>query len=195
MDRIIIMPSATNNAPLKKMLHLYARWWAVVAFVASGMMLAAAWAFQIWGDLAPCPLCLRQREIYWAALGVSLVSAIWGRFTGSKGSPRVFNFVLFAIFFTGAAVASFHAGVENGWWEGPKTCGAAMATALDLKDMSAFLNGGSFMNKGCSEAPWRVLGISMAGFNAIISIILSLMSLMAAIRLRPSVAKQAHKAT
>jgi len=188
------MPPASDNTTLKKMLHLYARWWAVVAFMASGMMLAAAWAFQIWGHLSPCPLCLRQREIYWAALGVSLVSAIWGRFTGSRGSPRVFNFVLFAIFLTGAMVAGFHAGVEYGWWEGPKTCGGATSN-LDLQAMSAFINGGSFAAKGCSEAPWRVLGISMAGYNSIISLTLSLMSLMAAIRLRPSMTKKSAPKT
>lgn len=164
-------------------LHLtLGRWWAVCAVVVSLVMLAAAWGFQIFAKLDPCPLCLRQREIYWMALGVAFVSAVWAYFTGARGSPRVFHFVLFAIFFTGALMSGFHIGVEQGYWPGPKTCGLVSGLSITPEDLLALAHGAKVQSGGCEKVAWSLFGISMAGYNLIISVIMSASSLLASFR-------------
>jgi len=56
---------------MKRLYSILMRWWTVFAFVISAAMLAAAHAFERFGGLDPCNLCLKQREVYWAALAVS----------------------------------------------------------------------------------------------------------------------------
>ena len=109
------MQSARSNKTGKKLFLAFGRWWSITALVLSLAMLATAWWFQLFKHLDPCHLCLKQRDIYWIASGVALVASVWALFTGAKGPPRVFSFVLFAIFATGATLALFNAGVELKW--------------------------------------------------------------------------------
>jgi disulfide bond formation protein DsbB len=165
--------------------HAFSRWWSITALVLSLAMLATAWGSQIFGHLNPCHLCLKQRDIYWIAVGVSLVASVWALFTGAKGPPRVFSFVLFAIFATGAAIAVFHAGVEWHLWRGPREC-TASNDEISLDTMAAWVTGAA-STKGpqCDVAAWRMWGLSMAGYNAIASVILAVLSLVASVRFRP----------
>ena len=166
-----------------KMALAFSRWWSITALVLSLTMLGTAWSFQLFGHLNPCHLCLKQRDIYWMAVGVSLVASVWALFVGAKGPPRVFSFVLFAIFATGAALALFHAGVEWKWWRGPATC-TAQAGELSADQMLAFLSGAVTRGPQCDVAAWRMFGLSMAGYNAIASAILAILSLVASLRFR-----------
>lgn len=168
----------------KKLFLAFGRWWSITALIASLAMLATAWSFQLFAHLDPCHLCLKQRDIYWIASGVALVASVWALFTGAKGPPRVFSFVLFAIFATGAALAFFHAGVEVKWWPGPASC-TASGREISLDQMAAFLAGAATKAPMCDVAQWRMFGLSMAGYNAIISTLLALLSLMASLRFHP----------
>ncbi len=155
-------------------------WWPVVAFLASAAMLAAAHAFETFGKLYPCTLCLKQREVFWVAGTVALMAL------GARYSPwaarlrRPFDLLLGAIFLYGAGLAAYHAGVEWKWWPGPTTCtGGASAAAGDLV---AMLKGDKIKPPACDKAAWIFLGISMAGWNALISLGLAIAALTAGLR-------------
>src|SRR4051812_8724121 len=102
--------------------------WPVVAIAASIAMLAAAHAFESFGGYVPCGLCLKQREVYWAALGVAVAGLVLVRL--KRLAPEVLALVLAAIFATGCILAAYHAGVEWKWWPGPTSCTGVGGTAV-----------------------------------------------------------------
>lgn len=156
----------------------YRNAWPAFAATVSILMLATAHAFETFGGYAPCNLCLRQREVYWAALTVAVI----GLALGVLKRPLVreaLALALAAIFLTGAVVAGYHAGVEWHWWPGPTTCtgGAVKIGAGALADLMA---GAKVHPPACDQAAWRMLGISMAGYNAAISAALAALGFTAA---------------
>ena len=157
------------------------RWWAFAAFAVSAAMLGAAHWFQAQG-LAPCPLCLKQREVYWAALAVAGPALAWTLISRAKATPRLANFVLFAIFSAGVITATFHAGGEQGWWDLPATC-LGVSGPIDTTDILAQLEA-PVAGPSCADIPWSWLGLSMAAWNAIISVVLAGFSVAAAMRPR-----------
>lgn len=174
------------TAAMARALSFVLRRWPLFAALASAAMLASAHGFQRMG-YAPCYLCLKQREVYWAALAVAVVGIalqvsrpVIGRW------PSKFAIVgLGLIFLFGAGLAGFHAGVEWDWWEGPATCASSGAGRLTLESMNAALERG-VRAPMCDEAPWYVLGLSMAGWNAVVSLVLAILSAMALRRREPS---------
>ena len=159
------------------------RWWSITAFVASLGLLAVAHAFQRFLGLDPCHLCIKQRDIYWIAVGVSGVASIWALFTGAKGPPRVFSFLLFAIFLTGAGIALYHTGAEQHWWLGPQSC-TTSNKVVGPDQIAAMLSGESQIKPPqCNVVAWQMFGISMAGYNAILSSLLAILSLLASMRI------------
>ena len=163
--------------------RLLTRWWTGFALLASLAMLGAAHAFERFGGLAPCNLCLKQREVYWAAAAVALIATAWTLFSrASRGTPRIAAFLLFCVFTTGAITASFHAGGELDWWELPAAC-AGGGTA-DLESLTALALGVGPESRPvmCDAVAWSFLGVSMAGWNALFSAALAVFSLLAAKR-------------
>jgi disulfide bond formation protein DsbB len=160
---------------------LVLRRWPLFAFLASGAMLAIAHAFQTFGGLAPCHLCLIQRQVYWWALAVSAIAAAADLIRPWSHTPRIGSLALAVIFAVGVYWAGFHAGAEYGWWKAPASCASnGPATMAGLK---AFLAGGA-RDTGpvCDKPAWVFLGISMAGWNCVASVGLVLISLAAAVR-------------
>jgi disulfide bond formation protein DsbB len=153
--------------------------WPLFAALASLAMLGAAHAFETFGHLAPCHLCLKQREVYWAALTIAAALVLAEpRMTGWKGpSPR---WLLVLVFAASAALAAYHAGVEWKWWPGPSTCTTAPGAARVTADqMAALLNGTSKSTAPmCDKAAWVFLGISMAGWNAVASVVWTALSVL-----------------
>ena len=150
--------------------------WPLAAACASAAMLAAAHAFETFGHLNPCHLCLQQRDVYWTALSVGVVGFVLGymRFGWAR---RAADGLLALIFLVGMGIAAYHAGVEWKWWPGPASCtGGGAVTATQL---SAFLNGARSTVVQCDQAAWRMFGLSMAGYNAIISLGLTVLSILA----------------
>ena len=96
--------------------------WRLCALLASAGMLAIAHAFETFGGLAPCALCLRQREAYWVALGLALAFMVVVRLPGGARWRELTCWVLALVFLGGAGLAAFHAGVEWKFWPGPTTC-------------------------------------------------------------------------
>jgi len=136
----------------------------LAATLGSAALLAGAFAFQHIGGLAPCPLCLWQRWPHAAAVVIGLVAVL----TGWRGLAWLGALAALAT----AGIGIFHVGVEQLWWEGLAACtagsieGISAADLLDpSKDVAPIVR--------CDEIPWQLLGISMAGWNAILSLILA----------------------
>lgn len=153
--------------------------WPLLAVVASAAMLGAAHLFQHFG-YAPCMLCLRQREVYWAALAVGAVGFLLGRWR--PGWKRLASALLVPLFFIGAGVAGYHAGVEWHWWPGPTACSGAAGGTVSAGALSELLAGAKVRPPACDVAAWRMFGLSMAGYNFLISLGLAGLSLLAASR-------------
>jgi disulfide bond formation protein DsbB len=157
--------------------------WRLCALLASATMLAIAHAFQTFEGLAPCTLCLRQREVYWVAAWLALAFMIVVRLPGGPRLRQATCWVLGLVFLAGAGIAVYHAGAEWKFWPGPKACASAGAT-VDARALSALLSGTKIRAPACDEPAWVFLGLSMAGWNALISLALAGLSVAAALRER-----------
>lgn len=141
---------------------------AVADFVLSAATIAGAWYFQLVVKLPPCPLCLQERIPYYVIIPLSLAIAI----AASARAPRwliaagLLAVVIAALI--GVALGTYHAGVEWHFWAGPADCTGKLT---DLKSQGSLLNQlQSYNVVRCDEAAWRFLGISLAGYNALISL-------------------------
>jgi len=136
----------------------------LVAAVGSGALLGGAYYFQYEVGLAPCDMCLWQRWPHMAAIGVGLCAV------GSYAWPRlalVFTLTAILALFITAGIGVFHAGVEQQWWTGPQTCSGRIPTGLSADELRRHLFNTRMVR--CDEISWKMWGISMAGWNAIIS--------------------------
>jgi disulfide bond formation protein DsbB len=154
--------------------------WRLCAVLASAALLAIAHAFETFGGYAPCMLCLRQREVYWAVITLGIVFMVLVRMPGGPRWRAASCWVLGAAFLVGCGIAVYHAGAEWKFWPGPQSCSGA--SSVSMADMQAFLGGATFKPPSCEDAAWRLAGISMAGWNALISLGLAVLSGLAALR-------------
>ncbi len=138
--------------------------------------LAAALASQYWGGLQPCVLCIYQRYAYAVAAAFGLLGLIAGPRTGARRAAVTLAGIAFL---AGAAIAAFHAGVEQQWWRGTDACHApAFDPNASIADLRKQLLGTKFVP--CAEVPWSLFGVSMAGYNVLASLGLALASFWAA---------------
>ena len=96
--------------------------WRFFALLSSGAMLAAAHAFQTFGGLAPCELCLKQRTVYWVAAAIAAVAMVIVRMPGGPRWRAATCWLLALVFLASVGVAGYHAGVEWKFWPGPQSC-------------------------------------------------------------------------
>lgn len=142
----------------------------IAAFGSAGL-LGGAFAFQYIGGMAPCQLCLWQRWPHGAAILIGLVALG----TGWRGV--LWLGALAAL--TTAGIGGFHVGVEQGWWEGLATCTAGSISGISTADL---LNPAADVAAPvrCDAIAWQMIGISMAGWNMILSLGLGVVWIMAA---------------
>lgn len=157
--------------------------WLLWAAGAAALMLLVAHGFETFGHLPPCELCLHQREGYWAALTEGLAGYGLARWRPARlGRPML---VLLALLFAGeTALAAYHAGVEWKWWPGPAVCTGVHHAAVSAADMTALVSGAHINLVQCDVAAWRVLGLSMAGWNAVAALALTVATVVALRRVR-----------
>lgn len=143
----------------------------------SAFALAAAWFFQLVVGLAPCPLCLDQRIPYYIGLPLGLLAALLA-VRGRPGVARGLLALLAVAMLVNVGLASYHAGVEWGFWPGPTSCtGAPVFSSGDILSQLKMAR-----VPRCDEAAWRLFGISMAGWNALIAAALALVAAFGALR-------------
>lgn len=127
-------------------------------------VLAGAYGSQYLGGLSPCDLCLYQRWPWWIAAGAGLAGTVLAR---DRRLRRMSILLAGLAMATGAAVALYHVGVEQRWWQGPTACSGGAALPDSLEAMVAAAVQAPVV--ACNEVAWSLWGISMAGFNALIS--------------------------
>ena len=132
--------------------------------------LAGAWFFELALGLAPCPLCLDQRVPYYVAVPLALVVGFLARDPSRERTTRAGFIALAVVLGIGAGLGVYHAGIEWGLWPGPATC-AGVAPTPSGNILDALKNPTPFVS--CDEAAWRWLGISLAGYNALIAGVLA----------------------
>ncbi len=165
-----------------KLLSRVIEHWLACALAASALMLGAAHAFETFGGYAPCTLCLRQREVYWIAGSLALAGLVLTRPAQLQKFKGLFHLGLALVFMAGVGIAAYHAGAEWKWWPGPSTC-ASNSSQINAQALSALIQGTAKIRPpACDEAAWRMLGLSMAGWNVLISSKLAGLSLVALLR-------------
>ncbi|RYE32660.1 MAG: disulfide bond formation protein B [Hyphomicrobiales bacterium] len=170
MTASLAATSATRHLPSPRQLI-------ALIGVVSFALIAGAWFFELVLHLSPCKLCLEQRAPHYAAIGLALVGLVLAR------SPRLQWLVLLGLavlmaWSTGLGV--YHAGVEWGWFMGPNDCGGAASSAAGMQDFMKQLQTTRIV--ACSEAAWRFLGLSLAGWNALASAGLFLLAVVGLLR-------------
>lgn len=151
----------------------------LLASLGSFLILMGAFGFQYLAGLAPCPMCIWQRWPHAAAIVIGLVAmtVLW-RFR------RPLSLAGFAAMSVSAGLGVFHAGVEQRLWDGPSTCVGADPTALNADDLFEHLMQAPLVR--CDEIVWDLWGVTMAGWNAILSAGLALLWLFAALPKTPT---------
>jgi len=127
----------------------------------SAAVLLGALAFQYIGGLAPCTLCIWQRWPHLVAVLIGLAAlAVRGPVLPVLGAVAAL---------TTAGIGAFHAGVEWGWWAGLASCSAGSIAGISTADL---LNPDVIVAAPvrCDAVAWSLAGISMAGWNAVISV-------------------------
>lgn len=140
----------------------------LLAVLGSGALLGGAYYFQYVVGLAPCEMCYWQRWPHMAVVAAGLLAA------AAFARPRLaLVLVLTAItaLLVTAALGAFHVGVEYGWWKGPQACSANVPRGLSAEQLKRHLFGAPLVR--CDQTAWSMWGISMAGWNALLSLALA----------------------
>ena len=129
-----------------------------LALLVPAGLLAGAYLSQYVGGLYPCEMCWWQRYPHVAAV---LLGALAFMGPAASGRARTMTALAALAIAVSGAIGLFHAGVEYGWWQGLTHCTGGASSLEEL--MKAPL-------VRCDQAQWTLAGISLAGFNAIISL-------------------------
>lgn len=143
----------------------------VLLLIAGGLAsILTAWGFQLIGGYVPCKLCLEQRIPYYVGLPLALL-ALLVMLRGTPAQGRLVVTVLLlavaAVFAWGAGIGGYQAGAEWGFWSGPADCGGGGGMPDSAANMLNALRSTRVVS--CTEASWRMFGLSFAGWNAVIS--------------------------
>ena len=151
---------------------------AIVAIAA--VTLGGAWFFQLVLDILPCPLCLEQRYAYYLVIPLGSLIAL----AAAKGAPRaalVTGLAIVALATLGnAGLAAYHSGVEWGLWQGPTDCTGPVGNLGSAGNLLQRLDTVKVVR--CDEVQWRFLGLSLAGYNVLISLLMAAIAAWGAIR-------------
>jgi disulfide bond formation protein DsbB len=137
-----------------------------LALLVPAALLAGAWSFQIWGHLFPCHYCWWQRYAHLVAAALALIAiAVASR----PPLDRVFLVLAALAIFTSGMIGVYHAGVEAGIFPGITSCSTTIVTGTNPTEVMDQIMRSPVVR--CDEVQWRFLGVSMAGWNAILSIL------------------------
>lgn len=129
-------------------------------------ILIGALGFQYLGGLSPCPLCTWQRYALIVAMMLALGSAL-----SMDVTARVMLALAGLAFVASAGIGGFQVGVESGWWQGSQACTGGQPMAGTLDQLMTQVQGKP--SARCDEVAWSLFGISLAGYNFLISLVLA----------------------
>lgn len=151
----------------------------LLSVLGSAALLLGAFGFQYIGELAPCPMCLWQRwpHAVSIAIGILAMTLLWRQ-------RRILAAIGAGTMAVSAGLGVFHAGVEQQWWDGPSSCTGADPTTLSTDELMQQLLTTPLVR--CDEIVWDLFGLTMAGWNAVISTGLALLWIFAALPKTPT---------
>jgi disulfide bond formation protein DsbB len=135
--------------------------------------LAAAYAFQYIGGLAPCHLCWLQRYPHFAAGAIGVLALLIPKTVLARLLPLAGA----AAALTTAAYGAYHTGVERHWWLGPTTCTSGSIANVSAKDLLAQIQAAPVVH--CDQVAWEMFSLSMASWNMLLSLGLVVLWLLA----------------
>lgn len=139
----------------------------ILAFAILGVSVGAiAMAFiaQYVFGLEPCVLCLYQRVPFAIAAALAALALL----SSARGPmSQWLTTACGVVFLAGSALAFYHVGVEQHWWRSVAACGGELSTGVSVKDLAAQL--AASPRKPCDEVDWRLFGLSLAGYNVLVS--------------------------
>ncbi len=150
----------------------------LLALASAGMLGGALFMQHVVG-VQPCVLCLYQRWPYVFAGALALTALVFGRHRGLRVALLA---LIGAVLLVDSGIAVFQVGVEQHWWEGTAGCGVPPPAAT-LEELRARLLAGPVVR--CDEVQWSLFGISLAGYNIVITLVLAAFALIAARRAMP----------
>jgi disulfide bond formation protein DsbB len=139
-----------------------------LAAFGSFALLGGAFVFQMMG-YAPCQMCIWQRWPHAVAIAIGVLAVLVSRY------QKIFAWLGALAAGTTAYYGIYHTGVEQGWWEGPTSCtgGGALNTTDPLStDIAPIVM--------CDDIVWQLFGLTMASYNALFSLVLVAIWIMAA---------------
>lgn len=139
----------------------------LLALLVSGALLAGAHAFETFGHMAPCPMCLAQREWHWGIVAIALAALI------ARKESRAVALILALAYLGSFAMAAWHVAVEQHWVTAQCETGPGGSLVFDLNAKLDIPH--------CDTPAWTMFGISMAGYNALISAGMAVLSALAAL--------------
>jgi disulfide bond formation protein DsbB len=147
------------------MSRLAARPILLLVLIASAAVIGGALLFQYVGGLQPCELCLAERWPYYGAIPIA------GLALATDQRRALWGIGLLALIFLGSAgLAGYHVGVEQHWIEGPTACTGGTSGAKSTEELMKFLQNQQSVR--CDEVQWSLLGLSLAGWNVVTSLVL-----------------------
>jgi disulfide bond formation protein DsbB len=135
-----------------------------LVLAASAVVLGGALLSQYWGGLAPCEVCLLQRWPWGVAIVIAFIATMVG---GRPALPWV-ALLLAAVFVVSGGLAFYHVGVEQHWFAGPSACSAAATAADTVEALKAQILRQQPVR--CDDVAWSLWGISLAGWNLVVSL-------------------------
>ena len=136
--------------------------WALVALIVSAALLAGAHAFESFGHLAPCPMCLSQREWHWGIVALALTGLT------ARKHARAAALMLALAYLGSFAMAAWHVAVEQHWVVAQCEAGPGGSLVFDVHARLDVPH--------CDTPAWGLFGVSMAGYNGLISLGMAIVS-------------------
>ena len=131
-----------------------------LALIVPVLLLGSAYLSQYGFGLYPCEMCWWQRYPHFAAIGLAVLSYV--------AAPKRLWIALAAIaIIASGLIGGFHAGVEYGWWQGITDCATTATRTPGTSIMDSIINAPMIR---CDRAPWQFLGVSLAGWNFLVSL-------------------------
>ncbi|MEI9901982.1 MAG: disulfide bond formation protein B [Hyphomicrobium sp.] len=156
--------------------HSAYRLGALALLMAAGAIVIAL-GFEHIGGYVPCELCLKERYAYYAGVPLLFAALVLLSAAQSRAAAALFAVVGLA-FLANAALGTYHAGAEWGFWLGPQACSGQQALTTSAGGLLDALQHTSVVR--CDVASWRFAGLSFAGWDVVASVLIAFLSLRAA---------------
>ena len=137
----------------------------IVILTIISLMIISALIIQYWLGHEPCKLCLYQRIPYFLSM-LLIIKILF-----IKKYEKITLLILFLVFMSGAALAFYHFGIEQGFFNESLVCTVGdLSKTLSKEELLQQLKQNSIT---CKDVSFRILGLSLAAINTIFSLILS----------------------